>query len=465
MQLLIDGELVDGARAIDLVNPADGQVFAAAPCADAAQVERAVAAGQRAFAGWRALDFAERGVRIAALADALEGRAEDFAARLTQEQGKPLAEARGEIEGAVAALRYHAGLRLEPVVLKDSATERVVEQRHPLGVVAAIVPWNYPLLLLALKLAPALIAGNVVIAKPAPTTPLTTLMLGALAADIFPAGVVQMLGDAGDVGPMLTAHPGIAHVSFTGSTATGRRVMAAAADTVKRFTLELGGNDPAILLDDADVATVAPILFDGAMGNAGQVCLGVKRIYAPRALMPALGAALVACAERAVVGDGRAAGTTIGPVQNAAQYARLVDLLAEARAQGRVLHGGAPIEGRGYYIAPTIVTDLPDAARLVQEEQFGPIIPLLAYDDEAELVRRVNDGPYGLGASVWTADAARGQAMAARIDSGLVWVNRLFDLPFDVPIGGAKQSGIGRHQGLAGVEEFTQIRIVNAALG
>jgi len=465
MQLLIDGELVDGARAIDLVNPADGQVFAAAPCADAAQVERAVAAGQRAFAGWRALDFAERGARIAALADALEGRAEDFAALLTQEQGKPLAEARGEIEGAVAALRYHAGLRLEPVVLKDSAAERVVEQRHPLGVVAAIVPWNYPLLLLALKLAPALIAGNCVIAKPAPTTPLTTLMLGALAADIFPAGVVQMLGDAGDVGPILTAHPGIAHVSFTGSTATGRRVMAAAAATVKRFTLERGGNDPAILLDDADVAAVAPILFDGAMGNAGQVCLGVKRIYAPRALVPALGAALVECAQRAVVGDGRAAGTTIGPVQNAAQYARLVDLLAEARAQGRVLHGGAPMERDGYYIAPTFVTDLPDEGRLVREEQFGPIIPLLAYDDEAELVRRVNDGPYGLGASVWTADAARGQAMAARIDSGLVWVNRLFDLPFDVPIGGAKQSGIGRHQGLAGVEEFTQIRIVNAALG
>lgn len=464
LRLLINGRLIDGASHIDVLNPANGARLASSPCASAGQVDEAVSAARSAFPGWRDCPVEQRAECLLALASALESRAEAFARLLTQEQGKPLAEAQGELAGTVAALRYHADLRLEPRVLKEGAGERVVEQRYPLGVSAAIVPWNYPLLLLALKLAPALIAGNCVIAKPAPTTPLTSLMLGELAADLFPPGVLQMLGDAGDVGPMLTAHPGIAHVSFTGSTATGRAVMAAAADGVKRLTLELGGNDAAILLDDADVEAIAPALFDGAMANAGQVCLGIKRIYVPRARIGRLSEALVALAEKTLLGDGLAAGTTMGPVQNARQHARLIGLLDDSRAYGRILYGGVPGEGPGYFIPPTIVRDLPDDARLVREEQFGPLIPLLAYDDEAEAIRRANDSIHGLGASIWTSDPARGMAVAARIESGLVWVNRIFDLPFDVPLGGARQSGFGRHQGMAGLEEFTQARIVNAAL-
>lgn len=447
-----------------MINPADASILTDSPCAGAAQVDAAVAAARRAFPLWRAFSAEDRADCLSALADAVEARAEPFARLLTQEQGKTLVEARGEVAGAAAALRYHAGLRLEPHMVKQGPGERIVEQRYPLGVVAAIVPWNYPLLLLALKLAPALLAGNCVIAKPAPTTPLATLMLGEIAADIFPAGVFQTLGDDGTAGPMLTAHPGIAQISLTGSTATGRAVMAAAAGTIKRVTLELGGNDAALLLDDADIASVAPQLFMGATANAGQVCVGIKRIYAPRHSVDRLCEALAALAADVVQGNGLDPATTMGPVHNGAQHAWLLDLMAEARARGHVVHEGARREGPGWFIPPMIVRDLPDDARLVREEQFGPLIPVLAYDDEAEAVARINDSIHGLAGSVWSADPERGQAVAATIESGLVWVNRIFDMPFDVPMGGARQSGIGRHQGMAGVEEYMQVRIVNAAL-
>lgn len=463
-RLLINGQLVEGATAMDVINPADGEPFTSCPRADATQAEQAIMAARRAFGAWRDRPVEQRGTCLEELADAMEGQRNQLARLLTQEQGKPLAEAQSEVEASVAALRYHAGIRLAPRILKDSSDEQVIEQRYPLGVVAAIVPWNYPLLLLTLKLAPALIAGNCVIAKPAPTTPLTTLMLGELVADLFPAGVFQTLADGGEIGPLLAAHPDVAHVSLTGSTATGRKVMAAAADRLKRFTLELGGNDAAILLDDVDVEKVAPQLFAGAMANAGQVCLAIKLIYAPRAKIDALCNALVALAERAALGDGLDPATTIGPVQNLVQYKRLVGLLEESRACGRILCGGAVAAGSGYFIPPMIVRDLPDTARLVREEQFGPLLPVLAYDEVEDAIARANASDYGLGGSIWTADPRRGMAVAARIESGLVWVNRIFDLPFEVPIGGARHSGIGRHQGVEGVEEFTQARIVNAAL-
>lgn len=463
-RLLIDGRLCDGVSTFDVLDPATGTVLASSWCADDALADRAIAAAHRAFSSWRGTSPGQRGAALDALATALEREAEAFARLLTQEQGKPLAEARGEVGASVAALRYHAGLRLEDRVLVETSEERIVEQRYPLGVVAAIVPWNFPLLLLVLKLAPALAAGNCVIAKPAPTTPLTALKLGELAADLLPPGVFQTLGDAGSLGAFLAAHPGIAHVSFTGSTATGRKVMASASATLKRFTLELGGNDAAIVLDDADIAAVAPRLFEGAMSNAGQVCIGIKRIYAPRSRIDALCDALADLAKQAVLGNGLDEATTLGPVQNAAQHARLGDLLEESRRLGRVLTGGTPLPGPGWFVSPTVIRDLPEQARLVREEQFGPVIPVLAYDSVEEAVARANDSEYGLGASVWSGDVERALSVASGIESGLVWVNRVFSLPFDVPIGGAKQSGIGRHQGLAGMEEFTQARIVNASL-
>jgi acyl-CoA reductase-like NAD-dependent aldehyde dehydrogenase len=401
---------------------------------------------------------------LVAIADGMAARLDAFATLLTQEQGKPLAESRFEMEGVIAAFRHFATLELPPRVLRDTAGDRIVEYRHPLGVVAAIMPWNYPLLMLALKMAPALLAGNTLIAKPAPTTPLATLRLGEMVAELVPPGVFQTLADGGDLGPLLAAHPGIDHLSLTGSTATGRKVMAAAAGNLKRLVLELGGNDAALLLDDADVATVAPQIFGSAMANAGQVCFAIKRVYAPRALVDPLCDALAGLAGTLVMGDGMAEGTTLGPVQNRAQFDRLRALLDETRAEGRIVAGGEAPAGEGYFIAPTIVRDLADDVRLVREEQFGPILPVLAYDDLDEAIERINASEQGLGGSVWTCDVERGIAVAARIESGTVWVNKAIDLPFDIPVGGVKQSGIGRQQGIEGLEEFTQTRIVNAAI-
>ena len=463
LHLLIDGQLVAGAAWLPVINPATGQVFARAPRADAAQLETAVAAARHAFPAWAARSCAARRGMIEQVADALAARSDDLARLLTLEQGKPLDQARQEIDGTIAALRYFAVQDIAPRVLRDTAAERITEHYAPLGVVAAITPWNFPLILLAVKLGPALITGNVVIAKPAPTTPLTTLLLGEIAAGILPPGVFQTVVDDNDLGPLLTAHPGVAHVSFTGSTATGRKVMASAAGTLKRLTLELGGNDAALVLDDADIAEVAPAIFWAAMANAGQVCLAAKRVYVPRALHGDLCAALAALARAAVVGDGLDPASQIGPIQNRTQYAKVCGYLEEARARGTIVAGGAPLERPGYFIAPTIVSQLPEDARLVCEEQFGPILPVLPYDDLDAAIARINAGEYGLGGSVWTSDRDRGAAVAARIDSGTIWVNRHLDLPFDIPVGGAKQSGIGRQQGIEGLHAFLQARIVNMA--
>lgn len=463
-KLLIDGCLVDGALDLRVVNPATGALLEVAPRASAEQAHQAVAAANRAFPSWAAQSFDERGAVLERLAGAISARIDEFARLLTLEQGKPLAHATWEMMSAVGALSYYAEQRIEPKLLRDTAEVRIVEQRDPLGVVAAITPWNFPVALLMLKVAPALIAGNTVIAKPAPTTPLTTLLLGEVAADILPAGVFQTLVDQNDLGPLLSAHPHVAHVSFTGSTPTGKAVLRSASDTLKRFTLELGGNDPAIILDDADIAAVAPRIFQGAMMNSGQICLAVKRVYAPRAMVDPLCAALAKLAAETVVGDGLEQGTSMGPIQNAVQFEKLLGYLDEARREGTIVAGGDPIEGAGYFIPPTIVRDLADDARLVREEQFGPILPILAYDDLDDAICRANDSAFGLGATIWTADPERGIAVAARIASGTVWVNRHLDLPLDIPFGGAKQSGIGRQQGIEGLEDFTQPRIINAAL-
>ena len=463
-QLLIDGTLHAGASTIDVINPATGQLLTAAPRADSIQAERAIAAAKRAFPDWSALSYAERRTYMDKVADGVEARLVDFSRLLTQEQGKPIEQATGEMMGTIAALRYFAAQALSPKLLRDTANERIIEQRYPLGVVAAITPWNFPMMLLMLKVAPALITGNTVIAKPAPTTPLTTLLLGEVAADILPAGVFQTLVDHNDLGALLSRHPDVAFVSFTGSTPTGKKVLASATDTLKRFTLELGGNDAAIVLDDADVEKVTPNIFRGATINAGQLCLAVKRVYAPRSMVDALCEALGKLAREAAVGDGLRQGTTIGPIQNKAQFEKLLGFIAEARAKGTIVAGGEPIPGGGYFIAPTIVRDLPDDARLVREEQFGPVLPILAYDDLEEAIARANDSEYGLGGTIWTSDVERGIEVASRIQSGTVWVNKHLDLPFDVPFGGAKQSGIGRQQGVEGMEDFTQARIINAAL-
>ncbi|MBA3066920.1 MAG: aldehyde dehydrogenase family protein [Hyphomonas sp.] len=463
-KMLVNGALVAGAGAYGVINPATGEAFAEAPVADRAIVDRSLDAALAAFPSWSALSFEVRAGLMLKWADAIEARFPDFARLLTLEQGKPLDQASYEMGGTIACLRYYAAQRVGDKVLRQDDTSRIIEHRRPLGVVAAITPWNFPMILLMIKIGPALITGNTVIAKPAPTTPLTTLLLGETAAGILPPGVFQTLVTGNDLAGMLTSDPRIAYVSFTGSTPTGKRVYAAGADTLKRFTLELGGNDAAIVLDDADVETVAAGIYGAATMNAGQVCMAAKRVYAPRALYGPLCEALGQLADQAIVGDGLEQGTQIGPIQNLPQFQKLVGFHNEAAAKGRIVGGKGILERKGYFVHPTIVADLPDGARLVREEQFGPILPVLAYDDLESALHRANDSIYGLAGTVWTSDPARGEAIARRMVTGTVWVNKHMDVPFDIPFGGAKQSGIGRQQGEEGLHDFTQASVVNVNL-
>ncbi len=460
-RMLIDGVLTPGVSMFDVVNPATAQPFAACPKADEALLERAIAAAKRAQPGWAATPVEERAALVNKLADALEARIGEFASLLTSEQGKPLDQAGYEIMGSVFTLRAFAAMRVEPKILKDEGGNKVIEHRTPLGVVASITPWNFPLILLMNKLGPALVTGNTMVAKPAPTTPLTTLLFGELAKDILPAGVLNIVCDQNELGPLMTGHPDIAKVAFTGSTATGKKVMASSAGTVKRVTLELGGNDAAIVLDDVDARAVAKKVYQGAMTNAGQICVAVKRAYVPSAMYDEFCDELAKLANEAIVDDGAKQGTTIGPVQNKMQYDKVTALIADAKTRGTVLAGGEPMDRPGYFIAPTIVRDLPEDAPLVQEEQFGPVLPVMKYDDIADVIARANDSDYGLAGTVWGKDVARATAVAMQIDTGTVWVNQHLAIDANIPFRGVKQSGLGGELGEAGLLEYTQAHIVN----
>ena len=463
-QLVINGQRVPGAGTFDVINPATERVLASCPRADRAQLDQAVAAAKAAFPAWSRRPIAERRQYLLRIADALSARIPEFARLLTQEQGKPLAHAAGELGGAAHMIRAFAAMELPIRVLKETDKVRIVQQRVPLGVVAAITPWNFPMILLMLKVAPALLAGNTVVAKPAPTTPLTTLLFGELCAEILPPGVLNVITDQNDLGGILTSHPDVAKVAFTGSTATGRKVMASVASTLKRLTLELGGNDAAIVLDDVNPKEVAPALFAGAMVNSGQTCLAIKRLYVPDAMYDSICAELAKLADAAVVDDGLKEGTQFGPIQNKTQFEKVKGFLDDARANGKIIAGGKAGGRAGYFISPTIVRDIPDDARLVREEQFGPVLPVLKYSDLEDAITRANDTEYGLGATVWSSNVQRAYEVALRLDSGTVWVNKHLDLPADVPFTGAKQSGIGAEMGHEGLEEFTQAKIINMAI-
>lgn len=462
-RLLIDGHLTAGASTLEVINPASGKPLTTCARADKAQLHAAVAAAKKAFPSWSATPIEARRQTLLKIADALQARAPEFARLLTEEQGKPLAHAAGEIGGAVGLTRAFAAMNLPSKVLRETDQERIVQLHRPLGVVAAITPWNFPMILLMMKVAPALLAGNTVVAKPAPTTPLTTLLFGELCADLLPPGVLNIIVDQNDLGAELTQHPDVAKVAFTGSTATGRKVMASVAGSIKRLTLELGGNDAAIVMDDVDVKAVAAQIFQGAMVNSGQVCLAIKRVYVPESIYEAMCEELAALAKAAIVGDGLDAATQYGPLQNKGQYEKVKEFLKDAHEHGTVIAGGSALEREGYFIAPTIVRDIADDARLVREEQFGPVLPVLKYTDIDDAIARANDSEYGLGGTVWGADLDRAYSVAQRIASGTVWVNKHLDLPPDIPFGGAKQSGFGAEQGQEGLEEFTQVCIINMA--
>ncbi|MEX1154760.1 aldehyde dehydrogenase family protein, partial [Parvibaculum sp.] len=359
-KLLIGGKLVDGDMTMDVINPATEEVLTKCPRASEAQLNAAVAAAKAAFPTWSATPIAERKQALLKIADVIEANGAELARLLTQEQGKPLADATGEVYGTAAFFRYFTMLDLPVKVIEDSEGKRVEAHRKPLGVIGAIVPWNFPLILMAFKLPPALLAGNTVVLKPAPTTPLTSLKLGELIKDILPAGVLNIVTDANDLGAALTAHPDVRKISFTGSTATGAKVMAGAAGLLKRITLELGGNDAGIVLDDVDPKEAAPKLFQSAFQNSGQVCIAMKRLYVHESIYDEMCSELATLAENAVMGDGLEQGTQLGPLQNKMQFDKVKELIEDAKKTGKVIAGGGAVDKPGYFIRPTIVRDITD---------------------------------------------------------------------------------------------------------
>ena len=460
-KLLIGGALVPGDATMEVINPATGQPFLTVPRASVAQADAAIAAAKAAQPAWGATPLAQRQQALLRLADAIGARADEFARLLTQEQGKPLPEAQGEVAWTQGFLRHYATLGLEDRVIQDDAAGQIVVRHRPLGVVVGIIAWNFPLLVALWKIGPATLAGNAIVLKPAPTTPASALLLGEVCAQVFPAGVVNVITDANDLGPHLTAHPDVAKIGFTGSTATGKRIAASGADTLKRVTLELGGNDPAIVLDDVDVRETAKSIFANAFLNCGQVCLAIKRAYVHADIYDAMAAELARLAQEAVVGDGLEQGTQIGPIQNAMQFDKIKGFLDSARADGVIVAGGAAMERAGYFVQPTIVRDVTDGMRIVDEEQFGPILPLVKFDDVDDVIARANASDYGLGGSVWSADVDRAADIAARIESGQVWVNQHLAIGPHIPMAGFKQSGLGVEQGEEGLAEYAQVQVVN----
>jgi len=438
-------------------------VITKAPCADAGQLDVAVAAAKAAFPAWAALPVEARRKAIKGIADGLMARLEELAQLLTSEQGRPLQQAREELGGCAYILQALSALEFPNKVLKEDEKERVYVHRTPLGVVAAITPWNFPISVLTLKIAPALVTGNTVIAKPAPTTPLTSLRFAEICAEHLPPGVFNIITDQNDLGGLLTRHPDVAKISFTGSTATGKKVMESAAGTLKRLTLELGGNDPAIVLDDVNVPEVAPKIFAGAMLNSGQICMAIKRVYVHEKQYDLMCAELARLANEAKVGNGMDPGVQYGPLQNRRQFDRVRELIADSRKEGKIIAGGEIGDGPGFFIRPTIVRDIPDSARLVREEQFGPVLPVLPYTDLEDAIARANDTDYGLAGSVWAKDVARASEVAVRIDSGVVWVNQYLTMHVDCSVGGSKQSGMGLELGVEGLQEFMQQHVVYVA--
>lgn len=463
LKLLINGNMVDGDSEMDVINPATGQNYISVPRASEAQANAAIAAAKAAFPAWSQTTLDERRACLNKFADLLEANGEELSRSLTEEQGKPIADAMGEVYGAAAFTRYFASLDIPTEVMRDDETRRIEIRHNPLGVVAAIIPWNFPVILMFFKLPAALMAGNTIVVKPAPTTPVTSLRIFELIKDVFPAGVVNIVTDQNDLGPVLTKHPDVAKVSFTGSTGTGAKVMASAAETVKRITLELGGNDPSIILDDVDVKETAPKVFDAAFANSGQVCLALKRAYVHENIYDEMVDELARLAKEAVVDDGFKQGTKMGPVQNKMQYDKVLGLIESAKKDGRVAAGGNAMDRDGYFIEPTIIADVADDAAIVAEEQFGPVLPVLKFSDADDAVARANNSEYGLGASVWSSDPAKAAEVARKIIAGTVWVNQHLELDPTVPFSGAKQSGLGTELGPEGLMEFTQRHVLNIA--
>jgi len=459
--LLIDGKLIETANTVGVINPANEEVFATVTKAGEQELEAAVSAAQKAFESFRHTSIEERQNLLKKISEVIAENKEIIANALTLEQGKTLEAANMEVDFALAFNNHFASMSIESDVLIDNDEQRVETRHVPLGVVAGIMPWNFPFLISVYKLGPALLTGNSIILKPAQTTPISSAILGDIIKDIVPTGLVNVLADDGELGAKITAHPGIAKVSFTGSSPTGRKIMESSAKTLKRLTLELGGNDAAIVLDDVDPKAVAEKIFGAAFINSGQVCVALKRLYVQENVYDEVCDEVAKLANAAVVGDGMDSASQFGPVQNKAQFDIVKGYIEHGRRDGVIIAGGDIPKKPGYFIPLTVVKDIKDGSPLVDEEPFGPVLPIIKFGTVNEAIASANNSEFGLGGSVWSNDLEKAQKIADQLDTGTVWINQHTVFGPHIPFGPTKQSGLGVEWGKEGLLEFTTIKVIN----
>lgn len=461
--MLIDGMPVVGAgEPFSVINPATEDIICQCNMASTEQLDQAVAAAKRAYPAWSQTSDAERKRLLHEIADRLEQNADELARIIVQEQGKPLSLAQVEVGAAAGWTRYNAELEIPEQVFENSDTRYITAHRKPLGIVASITPWNWPLMIAIWHIMPALRTGNTVISKPSGLTPLNTLRLVEIINEVLPKGVVNVVMGEADIGNAISSHIDINKVIFTGSTPTGQRILSNSANTLKRLTLELGGNDAAIVLPDTDINQVAESIFNTAFLNMGQTCAAIKRLYVHESQYEEMCKVLANLASNQVVGDGLNPATTFGPVQNARQYQLVSELVEDARRNGgHIVCGGEASSESGYFYPPTIVSNVSNGVRLVDEEQFGPVLPLISYSQIEDAVRMANSCDFGLGGSVWGSDLELAETVACQLECGTVWINKHAEVLPHIPFGGCKLSGVGVEFGVEGLLEYTQLQVIN----
>jgi acyl-CoA reductase-like NAD-dependent aldehyde dehydrogenase len=452
---LVDGKLVTTGETFGVVNPATGEVFAQCPAATPALLDEAMAAAQRALPAWAADEQLRRDT-IRKMAEAIEANFGLINEVASLEKGAT--GSGGEAFMGAVFGKHLADAPLPIDILQDDDVKQVAVVRKPVGVVACIAPWNAPVLILCEEIFNALLVGNTVVGKPSPFTPLGTLVVANAWKDIVPPGVVNILAGDDEIGKAMVSHPATRMVAFTGSVAAGKAIAAAAAPTLKNLLMELGGNDAAIVLGDVDPKKVAPAIFGSAMGMSGQICAAVKRVYVHESIYESFVDEIAGVARETVVAPVEEGGT-MGPLGTRPQYERVIELVEEAlEAGGKAVTGGAPADRPGFYYPPTILTGVGAGVRVVDEEQFGPVLPIIPFSDVDWAIEQANATDYGLCGSVWTSDIALGQQLAARLESGTASVNNHIEVSPTVPFGGVKSSGVGRSCGQVGLDSFAELQ-------